>query len=130
MNYLVSDLVSGIKNAVKAKRREAVLPLSKLNKEIGKVLIKEGFLEEIKEDVILNKKILRTKIKYDKRTPRLIDVVLISKPSLRKYVSSKNIQNIEKRGKKTLIISTNQGIITGKEAIKKGIGGEVLFAIW
>ncbi|HKC14409.1 MAG TPA: 30S ribosomal protein S8 [Patescibacteria group bacterium] len=130
MNYIVADFVSGIKNAVNAKRREAVLPMSKLNIEIGKVLIKEGFLEEVKEDVVLNKKVMRTKLRYDKRTPRFIDAVLISKPSLRKYISSKNIQDIEKRGKKTLIISTSQGVMTGKEAIKKGIGGEILFAIW
>lgn len=130
MNYLVSDFVSGIKNAVNAKRREAVLPLSKLNIEIGKVLIKEEFLEQVKEESVDNKKMIRVKIKYDKRTPRFIDAVLISKPSLRNYISAKNIHDVEKRGRKTLIISTSQGVITGKEAIKKGIGGEVLFAIW
>jgi len=130
MNYLVSDFVSGIKNAVNAKRRETVLPFSKLNIEIGKVLIKEEFLEEVKEESLDNKKMIRVKIKYDKRTPRFMDAILVSKPSLRNYISAKNIHNVEKRGRKTLVISTSQGVITGKEAIKKGIGGEVLFAIW
>lgn len=125
MNYN-SNFVIGIKNAVRAKRREISWPLSKLNKEIGKVLVKEGFLEEIKEE----KNMLKAKLKYDKRTPRFSDVVLISKPSLRNYIGSKEILNIERKGKKTIIISTSQGLMTGKEAYKKGLGGEVLFAIW
>lgn len=130
MNYLVSDFVSGIKNAVNAKRRETVLPFSKLNIEIAKVLIQEEFLEKVLEEILENKKMIKVKIKYDKRTPRFIDATLISKPSLRSYISAKKIHDVEKRGRKTLIISTSQGVITGKEAIKKGIGGEVLFAIW
>ena len=97
MNYLVSNFINGIKNAVNAKRRETVLPFSKLNIEIGKVLIKEEFLEEVKEESIDNKKMIKVKIKYDKRTPRFIDVVLISKPSLRNYISAKNIQAIKEK---------------------------------
>lgn len=125
MNYN-SNFVIEIKNAVRAKRREVLLPLSKLNKEIGKVLVKEGFLEEIKEE----KNKIRAKLKYDKRTPRFSDVILISKPSLRNYIGAKEILDIERKGKKTIVISTSQGLMTGKEAYKKGLGGEVLFAIW
>lgn len=125
MNYN-SNFVIEIKNAVRAKRREVLLPLSKLNKEIGKVLVREGFLEEIKEE----KNMIRAKLKYDKRTPRFSDVILISKPSLRNYIGTKEILNLERKGKKTIVISTSQGLMTGKEAYKKGLGGEVLFAIW
>lgn len=125
MNYN-SNFVIEIKNAVRAKRREVLLPLSKFNKEIGKVLVREGFLEEIKEE----KNMIRAKLKYDKRTPRFSDVVLISKPSLRNYIGTKEIINLERKGKKTIVISTSQGLMTGKEAYKKGLGGEVLFAIW
>lgn len=125
MNYN-SNFVIEIKNAVRAKRREVLLPLSKFNKEIGKVLVREGFLEEIKEE----KNMIRAKLKYDKRTPRFSDVVLISKPSLRNYIGTKEILNLERKGKKTIVISTSQGLMTGKEAYKKGLGGEVLFAIW
>ncbi|MEK7060976.1 MAG: 30S ribosomal protein S8 [Patescibacteria group bacterium] len=125
MNYN-SNFVIEIKNAVRAKRREVLLPLSKFNKEIGKVLVREGFLEEIKEE----KNMIMAKLKYDKRTPRFSDVVLISKPSLRSYIGAKEILNLERKGKKTIVISTSQGLMTGKEAYKKGLGGEVLFAIW
>lgn len=125
MNYN-SNFVIEIKNAVRAKRREVLLPLSKLNKEIGKVLVREGFLEEIKEE----KNMIRAKLKYDKRTPRFSDVTLISKPSLRNYIGNKDILDLERKGRKTIVISTSQGLMTGKEAYKKGLGGEVLFAIW
>lgn len=130
MSYIIADFIIGIKNAVKANRKELILPFSNLNKEIGKVLVKEGFLEEVKEESKDNVKQIKAKIKYDKRTPRLTDVLLISKPSLRNYIGASKIFDLEKKGRRTIIISTSQGVMTGKEAIKKNLGGEVLFAIW
>lgn len=122
--------IIAIKNAAKAKRRELKLPYSKLNIEISRVLKGLDFLEEFKEETLENKKIINAKLTYDKRTPRFTDVTLFTKPSLKKYVSSKNIRDLERKGNRTLIISTSLGVMTGKEAAKKGIGGEVLFAIW
>lgn len=130
MNYQVSDFVIRIKNAALAKRREVVLPYSNLNKEIGKVLVKNGFLENIKEEETEGKKALTAVIKYYRRLPVLADVQIVSKPSLRVYSPAKDVTSIEKRGNKIVIVSTSQGVMTGKEAKKKGVGGEVLFAIW
>lgn len=130
MSYIVSDFIIGIKNAAKAKRRELTVPFSNLNREIGKVLVKEGFLDEVKEENAENKRQIKVKIKYDKRTPRLTDVTLISKPSLRSYIRTSKIFDLEKKGRRTIIVSTSQGVMTGKEARKKGLGGEVLFAVW
>lgn len=127
------DFITRIKNNVRAQRREFLMPFSKLNLEIGKVLVREGFLEEIKDAEKSNKskvKILKIKIAYDRRIPRFSDVSIISKPSLKKYVGSKKIKDIEKRGKKILVISTSQGVMTGREAQKKNLGGEILFAVW
>ena len=130
MNHSVSDFIIRIKNAALAGRKEAVLPFSNINKEIGKVLVKEGFLENIKEENKKGRKSLKAVLKYEKRIPVLTDVVIISKPSLRIYEPARHIGNIQRKGKKTVIISTNQGIMTGDEAQKKGIGGEILFTIW
>lgn len=130
MNYLVSDLVIRVKNAALAKRREVVLPYSNLNKEIGKVLVKQGFLENIKDGEVDGKKVLNATVKYYRRLPIMVDVQIISKPSLRVYTGSNDVPKFEKRGNKTVIVSTSQGVMTGKEAKKKGVGGEVLFAIW
>lgn len=130
MNSKFIDFVIRIKNASLARRREVVLPYSKLNREIGKVLVKQGFLEDIKEGEDQGKKFLKTTLKFEKRTPVLVGTEIYSKPSLRIYESSKKLHDLEKKGNKIIIISTNQGIMTGKEARKKGLGGEVLFALW
>lgn len=130
MNHLVSDFLIRIKNASLASRKEVLLPYSKINKEIGKVLQREGFLEEIKEEKDGNKKTLTAVIKYEKRNPVLSDIVIVSKPSLRVYKTSKTIYEIERRGKHKVVLSTSQGVLSGDEARKKGVGGEVLFEIW
>lgn len=122
------DFIIRIKNAARAQRRELVIPFSKLGKEIGLVLEKEGFLEEVKEDK--EGKNLRIKIAYEKRTPKFYDTAIISRPSLKKYIGPSGIAEIEKRGRRTLILSTSGGVMTGKEAQKKNLGGEILFAIW
>jgi small subunit ribosomal protein S8 len=130
MNYLIADFIIRIKNAAQAKRKQVALPYSRLNKEVGKVLVRNGFLEEIKDVEVDGRKALSATVKYYKRIPILSGVEIISKPSLRVYGPIEDILKIEKRGNKTVIISTSQGIMVGKEAKKKGIGGEILFAIW
>ncbi len=130
MNHLVSDFIIRVKNSAIAKRKEVVLPYSKINKEIGRVLVKEGFLENIKEEEVEGKKQLRAVIRYQNRIPVLTDVMVISKPSLRVYAPVSKIMEIRKRGKRTVIVSTSQGVMSSFEANKKGVGGEVLFAIW
>ncbi|KKP79841.1 MAG: 30S ribosomal protein S8 [Candidatus Levybacteria bacterium GW2011_GWB1_35_5] len=130
MNHLVSDFIIRIKNSAKASRKEVILPYSVINREIGKVLVKEGFLESIKEETVGNRKQLKAVIKYEKRIPVLTDVVVISKPSLRVYEPVKKILEIKKRGKRTVIVSTSKGVMTAENAQKNGVGGEVLFAIW
>ena len=130
MNYLVADFIIRIKNSAVSKRKEVILPFSNINKEIGKVLVQEGFLESIKEESDKGKKSLHGIIRYEGRIPVLTDVKVISKPSLRVYESIKKILEIKKRGKRTVIISTSKGIMTADQANKKGVGGEVLFSIW
>ena len=130
MNHLVSDFLIRIKNSAFSKRKEVVLPFSNINREIGKVLVKEGFLESIKEVEKEGKKELKAVIRYEKRIPVLTDVLIMSKPSLRVYSSVKKIPEIEIRGRRKIVTSTSQGVMTSVEARKKGLGGEVLFAIW
>lgn len=130
MNYQLGDFIIRIKNACLAKRRKVLLAYSKINKEIGKVLIKEGFLEEIREIKEGGKKALEATIKYEMRRPVLTDVSLFSKPSLRIYAKAKNITKEKKGSLGVSILSTSHGVMTEKEARKKGVGGELLFKIW
>jgi small subunit ribosomal protein S8 len=129
MNYTIGDFVIQLKNAALARKKELYIPFSNIQNAIGKVLIKEGFLEEVKKEEIEGKKILYVKLRYQRRRPTITDVALISKPSLRVYVGSDEIA--KKQGKaKTVVLSTNNGIITGREAMKRKVGGELLFKIW
>lgn len=130
MNHSVSDFLIRIKNASLARRREVILPYSNINKEIGKVLQKEGFLEEVKEIKDGSSRSLRVVIAYEKRIPVFSDVIIVSKPSLRVYKPSKAINKIERRGRHKVVLSTSQGIMSGYDAKKKGVGGEILFEIW
>jgi small subunit ribosomal protein S8 len=130
MNYQVADFVIRIKNAALAKRKEVVLPYSKLNLGIGQVLVKNGFLESIKEEEVDKKKNLKGVVKYERRQPALTEIDIISKPSLRVYGGSSAIEKMARKGKRIIVISTSQGVMTGREAKKKGLGGEILFAIW
>lgn len=130
MNHSVSDFLIRIKNAGLARRHEVTLPYSNINKAIGKVLKSEGYLEDIKEGKDGSKKVLNATIAYEKRNPVLSNVVVISKPSLRVYKTSRTIHEIEIRGRHKVIMSTSYGVMTGQDAKKKGIGGEILFEIW
>ena len=97
---------------------------------IAKVLVREGFLEEVKETRQDNRKVLNLRIKYNNRIPVITDTKIVSKPSLRVYSGSSNLVQHQKKGMYTLILSTSKGILTGDEAQKKNLGGEVLFRIW
>lgn len=130
MDYQIGDFIVRIKNASMARRRKVVMPYQKAIKEIGNVLVKGGFLESIKEGRVDNKKILEATIKFDRRSPVISDLSVISKPSLRVYATAKDIPEIQKKGMITIILSTSKGIMMGSDAYKKGIGGEVLFRIW
>ena len=129
MNYTIGDFVIQLKNAALARKREIYIPFSNTKKAMGKVLIKTGFLEEIKEENIEGKKILYVKLRYQRRRPTLTNIAIVSKPSLRVYVGSDEINKHQGRAM-IAILSTNNGILTGKEAIKKKTGGELLFKIW
>lgn len=130
MNYQVADFIIRIKNAALAKRRTLVVPYSKMAKALGDILLREHFLEEVNEEKKDNRKVLLLRIRYQKRVPVLTDVLIVSKPSLRVYVKPKDIAQRQRKSLNTLIVSTNKGIVNGREAIKKEVGGELLFEIW
>lgn len=129
MDYKVADYTIRLKNASLARRKEVVMPFSNLVKAIGKVLKTHGFLSEVREEVVEGKKTIVTTLRYENRKPVISDVEIVSKPSLRVHIAHGKIR---KNHSKTItaILSTNKGIMTGREAQQKGIGGELLFKIW
>lgn len=130
MNYTLGDFVIRVKNAVRAHRKTVSAPATKVTKGIAKLLEKEGFLKAVKEVEQEGKKTLSAELVYDKRTAAFTDVRIISKPSLRVYATAVELEKAEKRGLGKIVVSTSAGVMTGKEALKKGLGGELLFEIW
>ena len=86
-------------------------------------------MESVKAETVDGKKVLQVVLRYVRRKPALTDLKLISKPSLRIYIEAKEINSKQGRAE-TTIISTNVGVMTGREAVKKNLGGELLFKIW
>lgn len=129
MNYLIGDFILRIKNAYRARKREVVMPYSNVIKAIAKVLVKEGFLASVVEGETEGKRMLTVQLRYENRQPALHDVKIISKPSLRVYRDLSALVSDKDRAMMS-ILSTSTGILTGKEAKKKGVGGELLFKVW
>ncbi len=129
INHYITDFIIRVKNASAARRKEVVMPYSSTIKAIAKILVKEGFLADVKETEVDGKKMLSVGIRYVKRKPVVNTVEIVSKPSLRVHMSSDELQKEMRKKALTLIVSTNEGIMTAQEALKKGIGGEVLFKI-
>jgi len=129
MNYTIGDFIIRLKNASMARKKELVMPYSNLKKAVGEVLVKERFLDSVKDETVDGKRLLTVVMRYQRRKPALSDVALVSKPSLRAYVNAHEVVKKQQRSS-VLILSTNVGVMTGKEAIKKGVGGELLFKVW
>ncbi len=122
-NYPIGDFLIRIKNAGLARRREVVMQETKLVKSVAEALKKEGYLLEVTE----NDGELVAKLAYRRKEPVLLDLKLISKPGLRIYMGVDELEKIKKPS--MLILSTPQGIMSSKDAIKKRVGGEVLVEI-
>lgn len=123
------DFVIQLKNAALARKKDITTPYANIYKAISRALIKEGFLETAKEETVDGKRVFNVRLRYQRRKPAITDVILVSKPSLRVYVGASEIAKKQGRSS-TAILSTNAGVMSGKEAIKKGVGGELLFKIW
>ena len=130
MNDRISELIIGLKNAGMSKKATATVPASKLKKNILLLLKKEGYIVDFKEGGEGVHKTLIVEIAYNKDgTPKINDVKRISKLSVRQYKGYRDLRPV-KYGYGLSVLSTPEGIISGKEAKSKKVGGELLFTIW
>ena len=130
-NDPIADMLTRIRNANTAKHDTVDVPASKMKIAIADILLNEGYITkyDIVEDG--NFKTIRITLKYgaDKNEKVISGLKRISKPGLRVYANSEELPRVL-GGLGTAIISTNQGVITDKEARKLQIGGEVLCFVW
>ena len=127
----IADMLTRIRNANTAKHDTVDVPASKMKLAIAKILLDEGYIA--KYDVIEdgNFKTIHITLKYgaDKNEKIITGLKRISKPGLRVYANREELPKVL-GGLGIAIISTNQGVVTDKEARKLGVGGEVLAFIW
>lgn len=125
----IGDMLIRIKNANQRKHRTVSIPYSKIKETIIKIVKREGYIVDFKiEGSGKDKEIIIT-LKYSGSQKAITGVKRISKPSLRVYVNNQDIPSVLS-GFGTVIISTSNGMMTGKEATSKGVGGEVVAYIW
>ena len=131
MSDPIADMLTRIRNANTAKHDTVDVPSSKMKVAIADILVNEGFIEkyDIVEDG--NFKTIHITLKYgvDKNEKVITGIKRISKPGLRVYAGKENLP-VVLGGLGIAILSTNQGIITDKEARKLQVGGEVLAFVW
>ena len=130
-NDPIADMLTRIRNANTAKHDTVDVPSSKMKLAIADILVKEGFIK--KYDVVEdgNFKTIRITLKYgkDKNEKIISGIKRISKPGLRIYANKEDMPKVL-GGLGVAIISTNQGVITDKQARELGVGGEVLAFVW
>ena len=125
----ISDMLNRIKNAQTMKKEVVEVPFSKIRYEIGKILERTGFIKGIELKTKRNKRPIELTLQYKEEIPSILGVRRISKPGKRMYAAvSQLARRRNKRG--VVIVSTSKGLMTGGEARKQGLGGELLCEIW
>lgn len=125
----IGDMLSQIKNGCLARKSEIILPYSRMKIEVGQVLRSEGYIATIEKIGDEPKAKLRLELRYEQGLPVITDLKRKSKPGMRIYVGNDRIP-IVLGGMGISILSTPQGVMTGKEAKKRGLGGELLCEVW
>ncbi len=130
VNDPIGDMLIQIKNASMAGRPAVSLPYSNAKMAVASVLVQTGYLAKSAKEGEGPHAMLELRLAYEEEnTPAVSGVKRISKPGLRCYVGKKEIPLVM-GGMGTAIISTPEGVMTGQEARKRGLGGEVLCEIW
>lgn len=126
----IADMLTRIRNANRAGKPEVDIPHSRLKAEVANVLKREGYIasfyQEKKED---EAPVLKVQLKMVGKERSIVGIRRISKPGMRRYVSAKEIPRVL-GGMGVSILTTSRGVMTGREAKKANVGGEILAYVW
>jgi len=128
MHDPISDLLTRIRNAGMAQHRELVLPHSRLKESVARLLQQEGFLSGVTVEGDKVKQ-LHLSLRYDGRRSAITGLRQISTPGLRRYVGAGSIPRVL-GGLGVAVLSTPKGVVSGSDARKLNVGGEVLCYVW
>lgn len=125
----IADLLTRIRNAVKAEHKEVVVPYSKLKESLAQILVREGFVTAV-EVLGTAKKLLKITLRYTSEGfPVVTGLKRVSTPGQRFYVAFSQIPRVS-GGVGVTIVSTSKGLLTDKQARQQKVGGEVVCQVW
>ncbi len=125
----VADLLTRIRNACRAKHRRVDVPASKLKSAVVKILLEQQYIANFTVLTDGKQGILRINLKYHEGKPVIHGLRRVSKPGLRQYRSTTELPRVL-GGLGTVIVSTSKGVMTGSQAKKENVGGEILAYVW
>jgi small subunit ribosomal protein S8 len=130
VNDPVGDLLTRVRNANLAFKDDLVVPASKMNRALLQILMTEGYVAGFDEEGEGIERVYRVTLKYDAKRQRTISgIKRVSKPGRRVYAGHDDLPRVL-GGLGVAIISTSHGVMTDRDASRKGIGGEVLAYVW
>lgn len=124
----IADMLTRIRNASAVKKQEVIIPFSKIKYEISKILEAENLIEKVEKNED-NSRVFVLKLKYNDNKSAINSLKRISKPGRRVYVAKDEMPYVL-NNLGIAIISTSQGLMTNKQARKKGVGGELICEIY
>ncbi len=124
----IADLLTRIRNANSALLKSIEMPHSRLKESIARVLVQEGYLVDCSVSGEVRRR-LRLTLKYNGRRGAVTGLRRVSKPGLRHYVAATEVPRVL-GGLGTAVLSTSKGVMTGRDARKAMVGGEVLCHVW
>jgi small subunit ribosomal protein S8 len=130
VNDPIADMLTRIRNAGMARNPNTSMPSSKLLVAIADILKSEGYIRDFRVEERKPVSVLHIDLKYDhNRRHSIRELKRVSKPGLRVYAGKDELPRV-RNGLGTAIVSTPQGVLSGREARRRGIGGEVLCTVW
>ncbi|MFH0913843.1 MAG: 30S ribosomal protein S8 [Chloroflexota bacterium] len=126
----IADMLTRIRNALMVRHESVLMPTSKMKLAVVKILKKEGFIADY--EVLKGKpsRVIKVQLKYDEnKQPVITNLERVSKPGLKIYVERKEIPRVY-GGLGIAILSTSRGVMTGHQAWRRGVGGELVCYIW
>ena len=126
----IGDMLTRIRNAATVRHDTVEMPASKLKIAVLKILKEEGFIHDYEVIKAKPEKLIRVRLKYqDNNKPMIDGIERVSKPGLRVYAQHNEIPRVY-GGVGVAILSTPKGVITGQQARKQGVGGEIICYVW
>ena len=125
----IADMLTGIRNAIMVGKNEVRIPTSKNKLVIAKNLVKAGYLADVKTEKSSPRDILVITIAEEGKNPVITEINRVSKPGRRVYAKVAEIPKV-KSGRGIVLVSTSRGVMTGNEAIKAGLGGELICKVY